>query len=252
MRAWDFLFLLLVVAPIFSGGLWIREKGLHIEYTQPGPAAAILTLWLWLALRKGRNPSKIWENREKILHWWKSAVTERHALFLCFIGTTLWWFLASLARHNHFQSNAIDLGIFTNAIWNLSVGTPFSSIKGGISLLADHQNFVIYPIALIFKILPKVETLLFIQAAALASVGLAIFYLAKQRAQNEFMFLLPLVYWSFAPVRAAIVFDFHPEVLMLPLFLFGALGLQSKNHIGKFFGAILLIGGILSKELADQ
>lgn len=257
MRIWDTLFAIFVLFPVLTGGFWHRSETLKLEYTQPGAAALVLFIWAFIAWKKAKDPiHKSFFLRffqQAWLRWETITNNSRVPLVAAWLSVSLVWFLAAWARHRGFQTHAADLGIFTNGIWNLSqTGSPYSSIKGGISLLADHQNFLIFPIAAVFSALPYPATLLAIQALALASGGIALYLLARQRLgrSSAVPALLPLLFWASSPVRSANLFDFHPEVLMLPLFLFGAWGVQSPKRSEKILGTLLFLTALAAKESA--
>ncbi|MGZ3692746.1 MAG: DUF2079 domain-containing protein [Bdellovibrionota bacterium] len=254
--AWDILFLLFVFFPLVTGGLWLHRPHLHLELAQPGPAAVVLGAWLLLARRKGNSfpaQSFVILTMEKCWEFWCRQLRSRETLTLIvawiFFGSL--WFSAAWARHITFRSGSIDLGIFTNAIWNLSqTGIPFAALKSGHSLLTDHQSFTIFPLSRIFALYPGPGILLFLQAYGLSAGGIALYLLGKQRAMkvSELLPLLPFLYWAYPPNRAANLFDFHPEVFMLPFFLFGIWGLQEKSWTARALGLLCFAGGMASKE----
>ncbi len=258
MRIWDILFSIFVLAPVVTGGLWYKGDNFRLEYTQPGPAAVILAAWLWWAVKKGKNPTQ--ESlfcRLGVLAWnrWIESIQRRPLISLimgCIFVSSI-WFTTSLLRHQGFGSGMADLGIFVNGIWNVhQQGFPYSSIKGGASLLADHQNFLLYPLGWIFFIWPSPLFLLAIQSIALAAGAIAVFLLLKQRfgRVDSLIAFLPLAYWLGSPIRNVNRFDFHPETLMLPLFLFGVFFLQEKALPRRLLGALLFLLAIASKESA--
>jgi uncharacterized membrane protein len=257
VRIWDTLFALFILAPVITGGFWYRSESFKVEYTQPGVAALVLFIWAFLAWKKGKDPVEksffLRFFRQAWLRWRNISANSRLPLVSAWLFVSVIWFLSAWARHRGFQTYAADMGIFTNGIWNLSqTGSPYSSIKGGISLLADHQNFLIYPLAGIFTLLPYPATLLAIQSLGLASGGIALHLLARQRLGRASVVpaLLPLLFWACMPVRSANLFDFHPEVLMLPLFLFGAWGVQSPKMSEKILGSLLFLTALAAKESA--
>ena len=68
------------------------------------------------------------------------------------VGATLIFFLAATIRHLLFQSNALDLGWFDQAIYLISQGqTPIISFRG-FHILGDHASLIVYPLALFYKI----------------------------------------------------------------------------------------------------
>lgn len=252
--AWDILFLLFVFFPLVTGGAWIHRPHLHLELTQPGPGAALLGLWLWRARGRGL-PENSFVVAAVLGAWekWKKYLREREKRTLLaaslFFGAI--WFSAAWSRHTNFRSGAIDLGIFTNAFWNLSqTGIPFAALKSGHNLFTDHQSFTIYPLSWIFGLYPGPGILLFLQSFGLSTGGVALYLLGKQRLApaSALIPLLPFAFWLYFPNRAANLFDFHPEVFLLPLFLFGVWGLQEKSWRARIFGLICFLGGMISKE----
>lgn len=254
--AWDILFFVCLVFPIFTGGIWIQQPGLRLEFTQAGPVAILLGLWFWLAEKK-KQPLKRNSLGIRLLaaFWekWKGSLEQkpRTSLVLAWLFFGSLWFLAAWSRHAGFRSGAIDLGIFTNAFWNLAeTGAPFAALKSGHSLLTDHQSFTIFPLSWIFSFYPGPGILLFLQAFGLTSGAIALYLLGTQRLgkQSKLACLLPFVYWLYFPLRAANLFDFHPEVLMLPFFLFGVWGLQEKKTSLRALGMLCFLAGMASKE----
>ena len=177
-------------------------------------------------------------------------------------GRTLWsaaglvaalFLWVSLLRHRAFDSHGFDLGIFTNAIWNLTHGHGYvSSVKGGINLFSDHQSPLFWALAPLFWMIPRPETLLFAQALGLAAGGPALFYLARARLGREHWApaALPWLYWSYLPLRNANAFDFHPEVFMLPLFLWAFAGFASERPWARRLGLLALVAALGAKESA--
>jgi len=258
MRVWDFLFVLLVLAPMITGGVWLHSPDFRLEYTQPGAAALILAAAFWWMAKKGRNPrteSVVARHGLALWEFWTrnlEAAPLRTLGFSWFI-VSLSWFFTSLLRHRAFGSGLADLGIFTNAIWNVhSIGFPYSSIKDGLSLLADHQNYLVYPFGWIFFLWPSPVFLLLLQAFGLSSGAIAVYLLCRQRVgrNSALAAWLPLAFWMCGPLRAANRFDFHPEVMMLPLFLFSAWLLQEKGTPRRFAGGLLFLLALASKESA--
>ena len=160
------------------------------------------------------------------------------SIFLWLSGT-MWIFAWSFFRHRAFQSGAFDLGIFDQAVWLISRGfSPISSFMG-FHILGDHAAFILYPLGFLYGIFPRVETLLFIQALALASGVIPLFKLAEKldfssKAAISFAYLV-----SPGLLNAAI-YDFHPEVIAVPALLW-ALHFLEKKEIFSFLLAILVV-----------
>ena len=167
------------------------------------------------------------------------------------VGALYLW--VALVRHRAFDSHGFDLGLFTNAIWNLTHGNGYvSSVKGGINLFADHQSPLFWVLAPLFWMAPRAETLLVVQAFGLAAGGPALYHLARARFGREHWApaALPWLYWCYLPLRNANAFDFHPEVFMLPLFLWAFAGFASPRRWAKGLGVLALIAALGAKESA--
>jgi uncharacterized membrane protein len=154
--------------------------------------------------------------------------------------STLILFLASSVRHALFQSS-FDLAIFDNAIYLISQGQqPFVTFRG-LHILGDHAAWIIYPLALLYKIYPDIHWLFFIQALSLAIGALPLWYLSRATElkfpQSKTIVLAYLLYPAIFNVN---LFDFHPEVIAVPA-IFGAILAVKRDCLGWFVAAIILI-----------
>lgn len=247
----------LIVFPLLTGGLWIHQPGLKIELSELTVPVVLVTLvsFLVAALPKKGSLQQLSSARLALVAWraWERWLGTRPKVALCggAAAVAALWAAVSLRRHGSYGSGAADLGIFTNAIWNLTHGNGYvSSVKDGISLFADHQSPIFWLLAPLFRLFPAPETLLVAQAAGLAAGGIAIHYLARQYRGGGASAALPILYWAYLPVRNANAFDFHPEVLMLPLFLCALTGLQSPAVRARLLGVSALILALGCKESA--
>ena len=224
-----------------------------------GTGGVLIVALVALALRAGS--AEPWENSyfyragRKLARAWLDRLTRAPARTLwaaCALVAALFFWVA-IARHRAFDTHGYDLGIFTNAMWNLTHGSGyFSSVKGGINLFSDHQSPLFWLLAPFFRAVPRPETLLLLQAVGLAAGGPAMYYLgrAKLPAAHWAAAALPWLYWCYLPLRNANAFDFHPEVFMLPLFLWAFVGFGSASRVGKTLGILSLLGALAAKESA--
>ncbi|MBD2576346.1 DUF2079 domain-containing protein [Oscillatoria sp. FACHB-1406] len=150
-------------------------------------------------------------------------------------------FLCSSLRHLLFQSSAFDLSIFDQGIYLLSVNrVPIVTLIGH-HLLGDHAAFILYPIALLYKIYPSVYWLFLLQAIALASGGWLTEKVALQAGLTRSQSLaIAGVYWLYPVVFNVNLFDFHPEVLAIPA-IFGAVWAARAGKIVLYCACVLLI-----------
>jgi uncharacterized membrane protein len=254
----DFSVFILILFPFLTGGVWYRRPGLWLELSELGVPVLLvgaLALFLRKFLKIPLDESWSLRSFRRIWALWSGRLEARPAFTLwgaaILVGTG--WAMASLLRHWSFGSHSFDLGIFTNAIWNLVHGHGYiSSLKDGMNLFADHQSPLFWLLAPVFKLFPFPETLLVAQGLGLALGGVAVCFLGRQylRRGHWFLTALPLIYWLYLPIRNANAFDFHPEVFLLPLFLAGILGMQGSSARSRILGGVAFVLALGAKESA--
>jgi uncharacterized membrane protein len=162
-------------------------------------------------------------------------------------------FASSSLRHELFQSTAWDLGIFDQAVYLISQGkAPISSFLG-FHILGDHAAWIFYPLALLYKIYPSVYWLFALQAAALALGALPTWHLASQAGLKESQALAIAATYLLYPLIFNInLFDFHPEVMVLPALLGAVLAAREKRIWWFCFSMIVVLGckAVLSLTVA--
>ncbi|MBI3535825.1 MAG: DUF2079 domain-containing protein, partial [Deltaproteobacteria bacterium] len=258
IAVWDVLVWSLVLLPIITGGIWIDKPSLKLELAQVTvPVIFVSLLGVFLKFFRHYPLEKASSLRFLAFLWskWEFFNQKKPVLTLVIgsLGVGALWCFASLFRHWSYHSGAQDLGIFTSAIWNLVSGHGYiSSVKGGMNLFADHQSPTFWLFAPAFYFFPYPETLLVIQAFGLSFGALALRKISIQYlAKNHWGILLtPILYWAYLPLRNANAFDFHPEVLMLPLLLVCIACFQSQNIKSRIFGFFILILALGCKESA--
>lgn len=154
---------------------------------------------------------------------------------------SLIFFLCSSARHALFESNAFELGIYDQVAYLISQGqTPFSSFLE-IHHMGNHAAWVMYPVALFYKIYPDVHWLLLVQAVSLALGALPVWSLARQAGlNNSISRAIALAYLLYPLVFNVNLFDFHPEVIALPALLAAILAARLDKTLW-FCAAIVLV-----------
>ena len=152
-------------------------------------------------------------------------------------------FACSSLRHALFYSTAWDLGIFDQAVFLISSGMPPISSFLGFHILGDHAAWVVYPLALLYKIYPDVHWLLAVQATALALGALPTWYLARQAQLSARQAVTIAAVYLLYPLGFNInLFDFHPEVMALPAILAAVLAAR-RSETGWFCLSIIFILG---------
>ncbi len=135
-------------------------------------------------------------------------------------ASTLILAIASSVRHGLLQSNAWDLGIFDQPLYLLSQGLPPISTIINIHILGDHAAWIFYPLSVLYRLVPAVHWLLAVQAIALAVGAIPTWYLAQQAGLKQAQAnAMAAVYLLYPLIFNLNLFDFHPEVIALPLML---------------------------------
>ncbi len=158
----------------------------------------------------------------------------------------------AVLRHRAFGSGRFDLGNMTQAVWSTANGDVLSvtDVHGEqISRLGAHFDPILVLLAPLWWLWPDPELLLVVQAFAVASGALPVYWLARKHLGAGWpAAALALAYLFSAPVQWLTVSDFHPVALACPLLLFAwwhldeerlwafalfaAAAIATKEHVG--------------------
>ncbi|MGZ8782172.1 MAG: DUF2079 domain-containing protein [Gaiellaceae bacterium] len=158
----------------------------------------------------------------------------------------------AVLRHRAFDSGRFDLGNMTQAVWSTAQGDVLSvtDVHGEqISRLGSHFDPILAALAPLWWLWPSPELLLVVQALAVASGALPVFWLGRKHLDGDGpAAALALAYLLLPPVQWLTVSDFHAVALACPLLLFAwwflderrllpfalaaAAALLTKEHIG--------------------
>ncbi|WGV24549.1 DUF2079 domain-containing protein [Halotia branconii] len=175
------------------------------------------------------------------------------AVFWMISISVLILFGCSSLRHTLFQSGVFDLGIYDQVVYLMSQGQPPISSFLGFHHLGNHAAWAVYPLALLYKIYPSPYWLLAVQAVALALGALPTWYLARQAGLKENQAVtMSAVYLLYPLIFNVNLFEFHPEVMAVPVLL----GVVLAARVGKLgwfcLGTIFILGckAVLSLTVA--
>lgn len=148
----------------------------------------------------------------------------------------------SSLRHALFQSTALDLAFFDQLVYLVSQGLPPISSLFGFHLLGDHAAFILYPIALLYKISADVHWLFAIQALALAVGAIPIYALSLQSGLSVAYARSIALSYLLYPALFNINFytDFRPETIAVPALLW-AIWAGIAKRTGQLIIAIVLV-----------
>jgi uncharacterized membrane protein len=152
-------------------------------------------------------------------------------------------FACSSLRHLLFQSGILDLGIYDQVAYLLSQGQPPIPSTLGFHHLGNHAAWAVYPLGLLYKIYPSPYWLFAVQAIALSSSALPVWLLAQQATLRDSQAtVMAAVYLLYPLVFNVNLFDFHPEVMALPL-IFTAVWAARSQRKFLFCGCLIWISG---------
>jgi uncharacterized membrane protein len=151
---------------------------------------------------------------------------------------------ASILRHRAFGSGRFDLGNMTQAVWSTANGDFLSvtDVHGEqISRLGSHFDPILAALAPLWWIWPDPEVLLVVQAIAVASGAIPVYWLARKRLASDWpAAALAVAYLAYPPVQWLTMSDFHPVALACPLLLYAwwhprretPLGFRAAGSVG--------------------
>jgi uncharacterized membrane protein len=173
---------------------------------------------------------------------------ERRYILLLILAFGAIYSLISFVNHYYFRTYALDLGAYTNALYDyLHFRWNDSSVfrEMNENLLADHFDLyliVFSPLSLLFG----TYTLLVVQVCAILFGGAGVYrYFIFTGKTSKFSFGAALYFFLFFGVFSAVSYDYHSNVVaacFLPWFFL----LVKQRRLYASAGMLLLI--ILSKE----
>ncbi len=164
-------------------------------------------------------------------------------IWLLAIAASLLLMGAAGLRHLLLASASFDLGIFDQAAYLISRGLPPISSYMGYHILGDHAAWIWYPIGALYWLYPTINWLFAIQAIALGFGVVPLWQLARHAGLGAGRSdQVAWVYLLYPLVLNANLFDFHPEVIAVPLLLW-AIGL---SRCGRWGGYLACVIGVLS------
>ncbi len=163
------------------------------------------------------------------------------------------FFIAFLTtKHDAYLTAAEDLGIMDQAIWSVThwqllhqticniVSDTNCYSAAGISRFAIHFEPILFPVSLLFLILPGPKTLLVLQTLVVASGAFPAFWLARLRLRNELAAAaIALVYLLYPAQQQATTFEFHAVTFTASFLLFTLYFMYTRRTAWLFVFAIL-------------
>jgi uncharacterized membrane protein len=152
-------------------------------------------------------------------------------------------------RHDHFGSNAYDLGVQDQTIWGYSrLQMIPNTVEMIPNLLGDHFHPVLMAIAPLYWIWDDVRVLLVLQAVLLAAAAIPIFWWARQRLGLIPALAFEAAYLTFWGVFSGVIFDFHHVAFAVPAVSFGLYAVVTNRN--RLFWAMLALGLLTRENIA--
>lgn len=176
----------------------------------------------------------------------------------------------SLERHAAHLTNALDLGYYSNTLWNTLHGQPFrfttyhqanfvfpefdpNVARKQDDLLAYHVEPILLPLSLLYAIWPDPRILLIVQSLILASGAWPAYRIARRHNISSWVALVfPTIYLLSPSLISANLSDFHPVAFSAALFLwaFDALERGAFRTYFLFVGLLLMLKEEMGLEVA--
>lgn len=167
-------------------------------------------------------------------------------LSLCIVSNVVAYGWFANERHNRFNSTGYDLAIKEQVIWNTVHGRFFASSVEVENAFADHFQPLMLALIPLYALLPSPGLLLWLQVVGLAVGAIPLYRLAQRRLNSPGSALVLAIAYLLYPATGFISrFDFHPEALAIPAFIFAFDALDRDDVKG---ASLWLLVPLLSKE----
>jgi uncharacterized membrane protein len=214
--------------------------------TEPTIATPPVTWRVWLARVLDRYPrldAPLEGRGARVAFWFVVA---------CAVAYTAYITVYLFATQTAWQTNAEDMGIMAQALWNTTHGAPLhqticnivsdTNCIGDVSRFAIHFEPIMLPVALLYAIIPDPRTLQFLQAAVVASGALPAYWLASRRLRSALAGVaFALLYLFYPPLQAAVAYDFHAVTLAAAFLMYALYFMMTRNNWGLFITCLLAL-----------
>ena len=165
------------------------------------------------------------------------------------VGGLLVFAALAVIRFETWRALTFDLGWYSQALWAIGQGhlTATTSLIG-IPPISQAESYVLYPLALLYRVAGQ-QGILVLQSACLASGVLPLSRFVTRRGIPTYLGVFVVVaYLCYPAVAATNLFDFHPDVVVVPLF-FWALQAMEEERWGLYI-AMMALAPLVKNDLA--
>ncbi len=163
-----------------------------------------------------------------------------------------YFILYMLTQHDAYLTNAEDLGIMDQAIWNTLHGNILHMTicnivsdtncvsPAGYTRFAIHFEPILFPISWIYFFWPSPKALVVLQTLVVATGAYPAFWLARLRLRSELAGVaIALLYLLYPALNQAVVYDFHAVTLTAAFLMFMLYFMYTRRTLWMFVFAIL-------------
>ena len=181
--------------------------------------------------------------------WPRIALTLVTLLVIAFV---IYFTAYTWSFFDAFLSNAEDMGIMDQALWNTLHGavlhqTICNSISdtnclGDVSRFAIHFEPIMLPLSLLYLLAPTPKALMLVQAVIVACGAYPVFWIACRRLGSPLAgVIFAAGYLLYPALQSAVMFDFHAVTLSMAFLLFAIYFMLTRNNIGLVIACVLAL-----------
>jgi uncharacterized membrane protein len=142
------------------------------------------------------------------------------------------FFLQAARRHWAFASGGMDLGVFYQTQWLVAHGLPAYNTLLGMHALGDHMLLVEFLLAQLLHWHEGPETLLMVQALAVASGVFPLYWMGRRYLDRPRGALVLPALWLLSPdVHSGVLFDYNPTTIGATALLWVAWALACRGPV---------------------
>lgn len=148
----------------------------------------------------------------------------------------------SILRHNRLNSAMYDLGLFDQIIYNIAHGRLFESSIKGFNYLGDHFSPILILFAPLYWIWEDVRILLIAQTVIISFAGYYAGLLSYHLTRDvKLSASFGLAILGNANVLLITLFDFHPEVISISLFMYIIYNFTRRKRKEVFIASLIAL-----------
>ncbi|WP_297477901.1 DUF2079 domain-containing protein [Thermococcus sp.] len=172
---------------------------------------------------------------------------ERTVVWLLIAVYTLVFSIISINHHYTFRTNAFDLGIFMQSLWNTFHGRfMYNTVEYFVFCAKSHFNIHLSPILLVvlplYHLLPEPQGILILQTLALGMAAYPLFLLSQRVLKRTAISLgIVLLYLCNSLLHGINTYDFHAVSLAVPFIFLTAYFMETQRFTLALFAAVITL-----------